>query len=74
MQQQQAHYVDPYGIFFSCKSQLYHRPYCTKITTKDIEEGYTGYRSVEYTLRTNENKDETITYYYQHDQQATPRA
>ena len=67
-------YVDPDGIFFSCKSQLYHRPYCTKITTKDIEEGYTGYRSVEYTLRTNENKDKTITYYYQHDQQATPRA
>lgn len=67
-------YVDPDGLFFSCKDELYHRPYCTRVTTSDIEEGYIGYRSVEYTLRTYENSDKTTTYYYQHDQQETPRA
>lgn len=62
---QNRDYVDPDEIFFSSNSKSYHRPYCTSLTKDEIEGNYMGYRSVEYTLRTYEQKDKII-YYYQH--------
>ena len=59
-------YVDPYEIYFSGNDPNYHRVYCEKCKN----EIYTGYRSVEYSMREYTNDTETI-YYYQHDN-ATP--
>lgn len=63
-------YVDPDELYFSSKSTSYHRPYCTKLSLLEIEDEYTGYRSIEYTLRTY-STDTGEMYYYQHTKQPT---
>ncbi len=69
---QNRDYVDPDELFFSSKSQKYHRPYCVNLTKNDVKDDYIGYRSVEYSLRTYEQKNKETTYYYQHvDQNST---
>lgn len=77
-------YVDPGEIYFSVNAYKqeesgdttktdnnYHMPYCSHSVDGII---YTGYRSVEYTLKEYTQKDITgneldTTYYYQHDNQ-----
>ena len=63
-------YVDPGEIYFSGNGDPnYHRVYCSQCGQE-----VTGYRSIEYTLKEYKQKndatgDETIRYYYKHDNQ-----
>lgn len=56
-------YVDPDEIYFSGDEKNYHKAYCEKCGSSV----YTGYRSVEYTLREYKISDTDTQYYYQHD-------
>ena len=62
-------YVDPGELYFTGADNTYHRVYCEKCGNIT----YTGYRSVEYTLREYVKHDysgnitEGPIYYYQHD-------
>lgn len=66
-------YVAPDELYFTSNATSYHRPYCTELSLAEVKNDYTGYRSVEYSLRTIEKKDDKALYYYQHSKQpATP--
>ena len=57
-------FVDPSEIYFCGSDTNYHRPYCSKLNNED----YTGYRSIEYILRSyTDTESGNNYYYYQHD-------
>lgn len=62
-------YVDPDEIYLSASNDnYYHLPYCNQLTSTD---GLIGYRSIDYKVKSYEEKDETTEektphYYYKH--------
>lgn len=62
-------YVDPDEIYLSTSDdKYYHLPYCDHLTSID---GLIGYRSIDYKVKSYEEKDETTEektphYYYKH--------